>query len=88
MIHHLKIWPGSFEAVMSGAKTHEIRDCSDRKFLVNDFVLLREWTPEVDSNGPTGNGAYTERQSLRQITYVSVPGSWGLPDNLCVFSIK
>lgn len=88
MIHHLKTWPGNFEAVLSGEKKHEIRNCEDRTFLANDFAILEEWTPEVTEAGPTGNGSYTGRRTMRKITYVSVPGSWGLPLNLCVFSIK
>lgn len=88
MTHTLKIWPGSFEAVASGAKTHEIRRQDDRTFNVGDDLILREWEPEVSEHGPTGNGAFTGRRILRKITYVSIPGSWGLPDNLCVFSMK
>lgn len=96
MIHNLKIWPGSFLAVRSGEKTHEIRDCTDRDFTVNDFAILHEWIPDETEvialgEGKIGkvvHGEYTGRRVLKKITYVSVPGSWGLPPNLCVFSMK
>ena len=88
MTHYLKVWPGSFEAIQVGKKRHEIRDTSDRVFTEGDSVVLQEWEPEVKEYGPTGNGHYTGRAILRTITYVSKAGSWGLPPNLCVFSIR
>lgn len=32
--------------------------------------------------------AYTKRSVLRKITYISVGGSWGLSDNICVLSLS
>lgn len=89
MTHTLKIWPGNYDAVSSGDKTHEIRNCSDRTFTKGDIVLFKDWMPKVDEKGFTGQGEYTARSPLlRKITYVSKPGSWGLPPNICVFSFK
>src|SRR4051812_13772091 len=91
MTHDLKCWPGSWEAVASGLKKHEIR-VADRDFKVGDDVILREFMPNVAEHGPvvwagkiTGN--FTGRSLLRKITYVSAAGSFGLPPNLCVFSM-
>jgi len=95
MTHHLKSWPGEFAQVQSGAKCHEIRNCDDREFTKGDDVVLREWNPAVyEENEPcvgreaAEKRAYTGREVLRRITYVSKAGSWGLPSNICVFSIK
>lgn len=102
MTHFLKVWPGSFEAVILGTKRHDIRRCDDRKFLVNDFVVLEEWNPAiymeslknsqehdpVKAQAEATKAAYTGRRILRIISYVSVAGSWGLPSNICVFTIK
>lgn len=96
MTHTLKIWPGSYDAVASGAKTHEIRQCSDRNFNAGDMVYFREWVPDETekveweglSVGYVTHGHYTGRQLWRSITYVSAAGSWGLPKDICVFSMK
>lgn len=102
MTHFLKVWPGSFEAIIAGEKRHDIRRCDDRKFLINDFVVLEEWNPSLFSEALKNSqerdpaiakmdatkAAYTGRRILRIISYVSVAGSWGLPSNICVFTIK
>lgn len=94
MIHHLKIWPGSFEAVKRGDKLHEIRSTKDRTFAKGDRVILREWVPDDVEQAEDGagievnGGRYTGRQIMRRISYVSVAGSWGLPLDLCVFSVQ
>lgn len=46
MTHDLKSWPGSFQAVASGHRKHEIRK-ADRNFSVGDSLILREWNPAV-----------------------------------------
>jgi ASC-1-like (ASCH) protein len=42
MVHQLKILPNHYEAVLSGKKKAEIR-LNDRKFKVNDLLILKEW---------------------------------------------
>jgi len=73
--HDLKIRRTPLDDLLSGAKTGEIRDCSDREFAAGDTVLLRE----VDDAR-----AYTGRTTRRTITHVQK--HYGLPDHLCVLS--
>ncbi len=93
MTHQVKSWPGTFEAVASGAKKHETRK-ADREYKVGDSIILREFTPEVNENGVAyledGHtaGAYTGRTLLRTISYISQPGTFGLPTDLCVLSLE
>lgn len=75
--HELKTWPTPFQAVFDGRKRYEIR-AADRPFEVGDELLLREWIPE---------SGYSGRVITATITYMTAPGSWGLPETLCVMSI-
>jgi hypothetical protein len=86
--HILKCWPGEFEAVRCGEKLHEIRR-NDRDFSVGDSLILREFIPtgERELTGET-IGTFTHREILRRVTYITPGGSWGLPNELCVLSIK
>ncbi len=59
--HNLKCWPKYFEAVMSGAKTFELR-LDDRGFEVGDKIQLQEWDPNLK--------AYTGGEVELSITYV------------------
>ncbi len=77
-MHDLKIWPANYEAVSTGSKRYEIRK-TDRNFKVGDQVMLREYVPE--------NKKYTGRSAIYRITHMTEPGAWGLPEDLCVFSI-
>ena len=79
MRHELKCWPVPFESVLSGTKTHEVRK-ADRPYGVGDILRLREWTPE--SKFCTG------REVLVVVTDMTLPGSFGLPDGLCVMSVR
>ncbi|MBK5004096.1 DUF3850 domain-containing protein [Pseudomonas sp. S32] len=74
-VHELKIRQTPLADLLSGLKTGEIRDCSDREFAVGDTVLLRE----ID-NGRD----YTGTVARRTITHVQK--HYGLPDHLCVLS--
>ena len=78
--HELKTWPVPFRAVVSGAKLHEIRTCRDRNFAPGDVLRLREWDPATTQ--------YTGDEVYVQVTYVTSPGSWNLPDDVCVMSIR
>ena len=73
--HELKIRQTPLADLLSGLKTGEIRDCSDREFAVGDTVLLREIDDGRD---------YTGTVLRRTITHVQK--HYGLPDHLCVLS--
>lgn len=79
-IHKLKIWTDPFEAVLNGEKRYEVRKTDDRKFFVGDFITLQEYVARTE--------VYTGREVFAQITYVTEAGSWGLPNNLCVFGFE
>lgn len=78
MIHELKCWPEPFQAVREGRKHHEVRK-ADRHFVEGEELLLREWDPT--------RGEYTGRTEFAVIGHVTRPGTWGLPADVCVFSI-
>ncbi len=80
--HFLKTWTEPFEAVLSGAKTFEVRK-SDRTFAVGDILSLREWRPPTSG----GVGVYTGRFVDVRITFILSGGSFGLPSDLCVMAI-
>lgn len=76
--HELKTWPGAFDAVVAGTKKYEIRRM-DRAFTVGDELWLREYD---------ASDGYSGREVHVVVTYMSQPGAWGLPNNLCVMSIE
>jgi hypothetical protein len=91
--HVLKTWPEPFQAVWDGLKTHELR-VNDRAYAVGDGLVLREWDPaEIERRH--GNGifyapvdcAFTGRDILARVTYVTPGGSFGLPTTHVVMSI-
>lgn len=75
--HELKIHQNALDELLSGSKTGEVRDCTDREFSVGDTIFLRE----IDSSK-----AYTGRTARRTVTHVQK--HFGLPDNLCVLSYE
>lgn len=68
MIHELKILPVYFEAVLSGDKTFEIRDNSDRCFQKGDGLILKEYVPSADPK--SGLDGFTGRYTVVAVTYV------------------
>lgn len=92
MTHLLKTWPGEFDTAACGKRNHEVRK-ADRSYVAGDDVILQEFVPRLDEKGQLERdkdghtiGTLTGKTVLRRITYVSVPGSWGLPNDLVVFS--
>lgn len=77
--HVLKTWPVPFAAIIKGIKTHEVRVC-DRPFAEGDVLHLREYEPD--------SRTYTGRWAVAHVTYLTGGGTWGLPANLCVMSIR
>jgi hypothetical protein len=82
-----------WETAASGARKHEIRK-ADRPFKVGDDVILREFVPAVNEHGVIKDdkgktcGTFTGRSLLRKISYVTAPGSFGMPHDICVFSME
>ncbi len=56
-----KIWPNSFEKILSGEKTFELR-LADWKCNVGDVLVLKEWDPTTKQ--------YTGRVIEKTATYV------------------
>jgi hypothetical protein len=75
----LKCHPEPFEGLWSGRKPYEVRR-ADRPYAVGLELLLREWEPRA--------GRYTGREVHAVITWITPPGSWGLPEDLCVLGIR
>jgi hypothetical protein len=77
-VHELKTWPQPFDAVYCGRKFHEVR-ADDRGFEVGDHLILREWDPAAKM--------YSGRSMEVLVTYITIGGSFGLPEDLVVMSI-
>ena len=56
-----KIWPESFQKVLSGEKTFEVR-LADFKCNPEDILVLKEWNPKT--------GKYTGRAIEKRVSYV------------------
>ena len=78
-IHELKSWPDEFEAINRGIKTHEVRKW-DRDYEVGDLLILREYEP-IERH-------YTGRMLHCKVTHVTQGGRFGLPEDVCVMSVK
>ena len=78
-VHRYKTAPTVFAEIWSGEKRHEVR-VNDRPTLPkrDDLVVLQEWD---QVNG-------YRRALVGRVTYTSVPGTWGLPTQLVVFSFR
>jgi hypothetical protein len=82
--HELKCWPEPFAAVREGVKTHEIREAIDRSYSVGDVLEMREWVPSLTLL----DGRYTGRRVSVKVTHITRGGQWGIPEGLCVMSIR
>lgn len=76
-MHTLKCWPESFEAIVSGTKTFELRK-QDRPFDARDFLMLREYNPDADQ--------YTNRWAMVEVTYIAISLP-GLAKGYCAMAI-
>ncbi|TAL20479.1 DUF3850 domain-containing protein [Patescibacteria group bacterium] len=61
MIHHKKIWPQFFRAILEGRKTFELR-LADWRCKPGDTLVLEEWNPKTKK--------YTGRKLKKKVTYV------------------
>lgn len=55
MTIRLKSWPASWDAIIVGDKTAEIRSCEDRTFSVGDILELERWDPATGKPAPPGH---------------------------------
>lgn len=79
MIHYFKIHPEPFQEILDLKKFHEVRkDDRAQRPRAGDVVCLQEFSPL--KNLATG------REVIRFVTYVTEPGTWGLPEDIYVFS--
>lgn len=76
--HELKIDPERLVEILSGDKTHEIR-IFDREFKVGDILKLNAYDRSTQ--------AYTGQSTMVQVTNITQPGSYGLPEKIGVMSI-
>jgi hypothetical protein len=79
-VHELKTETEPFEDLWVGNKTHEVRSNVDRTFCVGDLLYLREWDPY--------RRTYSGAVVVAAITYISKGGTWGLPKDRDILSIK
>lgn len=77
--HELKIWPSQFAALLSLDKLHEVRRF-DRDFRIGDYLRLREFEPEAER--------YTGREVRAIVSWITEPGTFGLPSEVGVMSIQ
>lgn len=63
-----KIWPESFQVIVDGKKTYELR-LNDFDIEEGDTLLLKEWDPQTKS--------YTGRELERKVGYV---GKWKIDE--------
>ena len=83
--HELKCHPVPFQRIDAGIKRHEIRK-TDRDFQLGDILHLREWDPSLDLM--SSEKKYTGNEIYVRALYISMPGTWGLPIDICVMSIE
>lgn len=67
--HYLKTWPNFYQEIVTGDKTFEIRNGSDRFFQSGDTLILQEYDPVQQ--------VYTGREIIRQVGFL-LRGEWGL----------
>ena len=85
MEHQVKSWTWFFEAIRTGAKTHDLR-LDDRGYKVGDVLRMCEYDPV--------KGVYTGRTLRAEITFITssrTPCAFSsavLPKEYCILSIK
>lgn len=75
MIHHLKIWPHYFSAVVAGQMRFQYRYDKDRNFKLDDVLILQEFDRTTLE--------YTGWQITAHVTFVMPIG-----DDMVILSIE
>lgn len=76
MTHELKILPQFFEAVLSGAKTFEVRK-DDRPYKVGDTLVLKE----------TAAHGFSGREKAAKVTYILRDNNY-VKEGFCIMGIR
>ncbi len=85
-IHELRCWTPSFQALLDGTKTFELRK-NDRDFKLSDVLDLREWNPYRKKDGtPSKRGKYSGRRLKMGVGWTLYEG-FGLPAGYCIMSV-
>jgi len=100
--HVLKCWPESYDVIVSGRKTYEIRQ-DDRDYQVDDLLVLQKFEPcaackgtgrvwgngdmEDCSKSEKPHGVYLGVRCQVRITHITRGGAWGLPASICVLGL-
>jgi hypothetical protein len=83
--HHLKSWPGPFGFLVDGRKRFEWRrDDRDPRFVLNDWLHLREWIPDP---ALTNSGYYTGRLVAARVSYIIRGPELDVPIGYVVMSL-
>jgi hypothetical protein len=77
-VHHVKIHPIEFGAILDGDKNFEFRK-NDRDYTECDLIVLLEYCPF--------DRAYTGRQCQARIGFVLNGPMHGVPVGYCCFSL-
>lgn len=77
--HNLKTWPEVFDAMLTRAKSFEVRR-DDRGFGVGDTLVLKEWDPAT--------GKYTGRTCKALVTYLLPGGQFGIEAGYVCMSVR
>lgn len=82
--HELKTHPQVFQRLWDHVKRHEVRK-TDCDFQLGDELVLQEY--DINESAVEGH-RYSGRQIRADVTYISMPGTAGLPADVCVMSIE
>lgn len=77
--HALKTWPVVFDAMLTRAKSFDIRK-DDRGFAVGDVIKFREWNPRTKK--------YTGRSCRALVTYLMPGGRFGIMPGYVCMSVR
>lgn len=78
-VHHMKVWPHYFDAIILYGKRFEVRK-NDRNYKVGDRMVMHVWDPIEQ--------AYTQYGCTCTITYILHGGQLGIADDYAVLGFK
>ena len=84
-IHRLKSWPVFFQAIVNGARTHELRR-NDRNYKIGDKLVLCEF--DLTKSEFTGASCELEITSITSAEEPCAVSEEALNRNFCILSIR